>query len=385
MPDVRTLKTGETLTVTVSRKKNGIGLTGLTISLLIMRLSDSQYWTGLAWSATPTELTMTEKDSTNFPGDYEYTTGPVVASSVNYLCRAYITSGVNAFTVSEEVQARPVAWATNTLLNDLSSVDAQAATAAALAAYNTTGVATEASVLNIQNNTNFVASIANYYIIPESSFTMYKIRVCLYDNMGNMEDPDSNEFGLRVENASAVDRSGLLYKDATGSVLLDDSTFTNYKHLERESVGVYFCFIKIASTAAVEQLMYDFIILENTVQKRFSRTNQAITAEPGSATLADNATNATIVAKALKTQDVSAIPAVTGSIEKDILDAVGDAIKLTDIIDGTETVGSSLKKLLAYAIGDSDLVSLSDVTYKDQGGLESFTVRITPTTRRRVS
>lgn len=51
------------------------GLTGKAskITLIIQRLSDDKYWTGSAWSATKTNLTMTEEDATNLPGTYTYT------------------------------------------------------------------------------------------------------------------------------------------------------------------------------------------------------------------------------------------------------------------------------------------------------------------------
>lgn len=192
----------------------------------------------------------------------------------------------------------------------------------ALTDYNTTGVAKEDSVLAIQNNTNFVASIAAYYLIPAVSANVYKLRVCLYDNDGNMEDPDNSDFALLMETAGATSKNALLFKEFACSTPLGATAVTGlsgtHKKLEKESTGIYFCFVKIASTETVAQFMYDFAIEEAAVLKHFTRTNLVLAEEPGTATLADNTTNADIVAKALKTRDVSATGAVTGSIYADI-------------------------------------------------------------------
>jgi len=268
-------------------------------------------------------------------------------------------------------------------LVNLSSADVQSASAAALAAYNTTGVAKEASVLGIQNNTSFVASIAEYYLIPSSSYTMYKIRVCLYDTDGNMEDPDSQDFGLQLNDASGTSKSGLLYKEYAALNLLDSSGISGYKKLVREDVGIYYCFIKIASTETVEQLMYGFAIDENAIRKYFTRTNLVLEENPGVATLADNTTNADIVAKALKSRDVSGTTAVTGSIEKDILDSIeavdadingimgtdGKALISTDSQDLSSSLHVDAKKLNGATPNN---ISSSDVTTAAGNALTAY-------------
>lgn len=58
---------------------DGLGLTGSLVKTAIKRVKnlsgsflDGYYWTGSSFSSTPTFLTMSEPDSTNFPGIYQY-------------------------------------------------------------------------------------------------------------------------------------------------------------------------------------------------------------------------------------------------------------------------------------------------------------------------
>ena len=203
-------------------------------------------------------------------------------------------------------------------LNNISAIQVNSEVADALSDYNTTGVAKEASVLSIQNNTSFVASIPAYFLIPASSYNVYKLRVCLYDDAGSMEDPDDSDFGLSVSTQNAVDKNATLFKEFACSTPLGNSGISTYKKLEKEATGIYFCFIKIASTETVIQIMYDFAILESTVQRNFTRTNMVYETEPGTAELADTTTNADIIAKAMKSRDVSLTSPVTGSIYEGI-------------------------------------------------------------------
>ena len=181
----------------------------------------------------------------------------------------------------------------------------------------------ETDVLAIQNNTDFVAQIAEKFKIPVSSYEVYKIRVCLYDDSGHMEDPDSNDLGLKVDTAAGVSKNSLLYKEYACSTVLGTSAISGHLKLEREAEGVYFCYIKIASTETDAQFMYDFAFLEATVQRNFARTNLVLMEASGvTATLDDSTTNADIIAKALKSRDVSGTSAVSGSVYDDVMDNI---------------------------------------------------------------
>ena len=59
----------------VGDPNTGNGLTGQTayITLTIEKASIGMYWNGSSYSASISSLTMTEVDSTNYPGLYRYT------------------------------------------------------------------------------------------------------------------------------------------------------------------------------------------------------------------------------------------------------------------------------------------------------------------------
>lgn len=55
----------------------GAGVTGATISLAIRKDSTGYWWSGSAFQATHTTVTMTETDSANLPGVYHYDFTPL--------------------------------------------------------------------------------------------------------------------------------------------------------------------------------------------------------------------------------------------------------------------------------------------------------------------
>lgn len=55
----------------------GTGVSGLSPTAIIRRLSDNQYWNGAAWQAGYVTVAMTEVDSANLPGLYAYELGVV--------------------------------------------------------------------------------------------------------------------------------------------------------------------------------------------------------------------------------------------------------------------------------------------------------------------
>ena len=99
-------KIGEALYIECIRTRRGVGLTGLSIKLLIKRESDGYYWGGSDWIVADTELDMVQFDASLFPGLYTYT-GPTVTGDT-YVVRSYISSGENSFTQSEIIYGREV-------------------------------------------------------------------------------------------------------------------------------------------------------------------------------------------------------------------------------------------------------------------------------------
>jgi hypothetical protein len=195
------------------------------------------------------------------------------------------------------------------------------------------GVAKESSVLSIQNNTRFVSSIPSYYLIPSAGNNVYQLTANFYDSAGNMEDPDSNDVGLDLDTADGTDKNALLYKDSAATIALDASGIAGHLKLERTDVGRYFCFVKIASTETESQFMYNFALIEAGLSLFYSRSNNVLSEDPGTTTLADNATNKDIIAEALKERDVSLTGAVSGSIYSDINDNIDATETKVDTID----------------------------------------------------
>jgi len=79
----------------------GVGVTGQTVLLNIRRNSDNKWWDGDSWEAGKTNLSMTEKDSTNEKGLYVYNWTPDGLGE--YTLTFSIASGVYTTSVSETI------------------------------------------------------------------------------------------------------------------------------------------------------------------------------------------------------------------------------------------------------------------------------------------
>lgn len=91
-----------TTTLDVSVTRGEIGVTGLSASIKvnIKRKSDGLYWNGATWVITKYDLTVTEDNATDNPGNYYYDwVNDGVAGT--YFVRWYITGGINAFDKSK--------------------------------------------------------------------------------------------------------------------------------------------------------------------------------------------------------------------------------------------------------------------------------------------
>lgn len=197
----------------------------------------------------------------------------------------------------------------------------------------------EGMVQDVQNNTRVAVGCASAFSIPESGFRVYKITLTFKDSEGNMEDPDDNEFSFYLETAdSAIDKTGILYKDLSVSVSLDASVkFSGYKALERVSVGRYFCYVKVADTEDPVQLMHDYACEENSVAAHYPRSNLLTLKSSDFVTLGDTDSNKLVIAKAFKDQDVSGTSAVSGSNMLTLISSLESSIPtalLSKVIDG---------------------------------------------------
>lgn len=115
----------------------------------------------------------------------------------------------------------------------------------------TGNVASSAEVLAISNNTSTRISLPATLIHPPSGSVTYQVDLYLYDNLGNMEDPDSTPT-LTVVNEAGTDRSGNL---TDGGVMTHVGT------------GHYRIGYVVASTHAHEQLRFEFTIVESALTR----------------------------------------------------------------------------------------------------------------------
>lgn len=236
-------------------------------------------------------------------------------------------------------------------LNDLSAADVNAEAEAALIDYDSSGgVAKENSVLALQNQTRFVGVPPAHMLIPDAGDTIYRIVSHFYDNDGNMEDPDNDEIAIVYKNVSGTSKIAFFDNAAGSSPATASTTFSGKYKMVKLGVGTYETYYKLPNTEAVAQWIAEFSLEEGSVQLDYSRSTNVVEENPGNTTLADNATNKTIVAEALKEIDVNATSAVSGSIHKDIMDNV----------DANETAIGALNDLSAAEVNTEVDTALVD-------------------------
>lgn len=127
----------------------------------------------------------------------------------------------------------------DTLLTRLSN-----ARALLLDKLNITGnVASSAEVTAIQNNTSTRFVVPDFFERPDSGSTGFKIHLYIYDEVGNMEAPDSTPT-ITVVNQSGTNRAGSL-----GAITSVDT-------------GHYIATYTIANTDATEQLIFEATVTE---------------------------------------------------------------------------------------------------------------------------
>lgn len=105
----------------------------------------------------------------------------------------------------------------------------------------------------IQNNTRFTSTLPVELVKPSSGSNSYRIWSVLFDETGNLEDPDGN-ITVSVEDETGNNRNDYL----VGSV---GSAAVN---MTQDSTGVYRIDLSIPDTAPEEQLLFFFNYVENS-------------------------------------------------------------------------------------------------------------------------
>lgn len=119
------------------------------------------------------------------------------------------------------------------------------------------GLATSAEVTGLNINTRANLSVPVEIETPDSSTQVYKIRLFLFDMLGNMEAPDA-EPTITLVNASGTDRSSRL------------SAATN------PSTGVYSWDYTATVGDAEEQLNWTFIVVESSITRQYPAVSYVV-------------------------------------------------------------------------------------------------------------
>lgn len=122
-----------------------------------------------------------------------------------------------------------------------------------------------AAIQAIQNNTRFTAAVPNPMQKPDAGNSPYRHAANLYDTQGDMEDPDNSEILVRIIKNDGTFITANLYKENALSTALDNPTDTGtfpvasgWRAMEREALGKFFFFYKVASTETEEPLTVEF-------------------------------------------------------------------------------------------------------------------------------
>lgn len=114
------------------------------------------------------------------------------------------------------------------------------------------GLATSTEVMSVQNNTRCVRSVPHIIERPDSGTATYRVELCLYDEAGNMEAPDSAPT-IALVNQAGDDLSSRL--DSTTMSLV--------------STGKYRAIYTASDTDDLEQLNWAFTVVENSQTREY--------------------------------------------------------------------------------------------------------------------
>src|SRR5262249_48367884 len=120
-------------------------------------------------------------------------------------------------------------------------------------------VASSAEVTAIQNNTRVVRVVPDVFERPDSSSTVFRIELLIYDEIGNMEAPDSAPTISVVNNAGTSRHSN---PDATTMTLV--------------STGRYRSTYTIDTNHALEELIFAFSVVEGGATRIYANGSQVV-------------------------------------------------------------------------------------------------------------
>lgn len=219
-------------------------------------------------------------------------------------------------------------------LNDLSAaqVNTEADAALADAGVTTTrtafldklnvsgNVASSAEVTSIQNNTRVVRAVPSIIERPDSGTFVLRIELLCYDDVGNMEAPDS------APTISVVNQAG-----TSRNANLDSGTMTLV------STGRYRSTYTVDTIHDLEELLFEFAVVEGGNTRTYVNVAQVVDTTAIDFTAADRTDLQTVLARADVAISTRATPAQVGTEAAAALAAVGVTSTVTGRIDAAIT------------------------------------------------
>lgn len=220
-------------------------------------------------------------------------------------------------------------------------------------------VASSAEVVAVQNNTKVVRVVPDLIERPDSGTMVYRIEILLYDQVGNMETPDS------APTLDLVDQSGTSLNARLGSTTMTLVTTGRYRTTYTAS-----------SADNLDQLIWVFTVVESGLTRVYGNTSLIVDTTAVDFTAADrtklnrlDTDYTTALAGKIDTIDtkVARIDTDYTTIRADKIDnldaavttrstpATGAAAVVASIIEGSETLGDTLRLLTAVLMGKANI------------------------------
>ena len=247
----------------------------------------------------------------------------VVISATEAQCKSGIVEGSSS---TSDIEIIGVPWAPLRLPNEapgaaagglLTADDWTDARAALLDNLNIgENVAGTSEVTSIQNNTRCVRVVQSVMERPDSESTPYMIHLYLYATDGKMEAPDEAP-AIHAYGPADVDRDSNL--DSTTMTLVE--------------LGHYKSTYTLASDAAMEQLRFEFSVVEGGETLKFGNTAQVVDTTAVDFTAADRA-KLSGVSTAATEERLARLDAAVSTRNATTPDAAGTAAGLHTTTDG---------------------------------------------------
>lgn len=201
--------------------------------------------------------------------------------------------------------------------------------------------ASQASVTAIQNVTRVAISLPKLLIPDSGGPTLYKLYLNLFDTAGNPEDPDADTITVTAENHAAASRTANLGGGGTMTKL---------------ATGRYEITYSVATTHAIEQLIFRFTYAENAISFTQDRTTDAVATLEDNFTAADRSTLNSVSSRLPASLVSGRMDSSIGAVQTGAITAAGFAAGAIDAA-AIATDAITAAKIAADAIGASELAA----------------------------